>query len=374
MATLNEYLGVEMITSDAVIRRWAVADAVYVGRFTRDITEWDDGSYGNSVVALGMVSYFSLFVHESQSKLSIIDPNLVSVLSPKAKGIVARSRHSLKLFEDRKRGISGQLAYYDDVLLPAHRSRFRGKWWFSPARIFGNDLGFSLYGRRVVGSTVTTTFHMGAEASDTLSVDNGKFLADLYAEYGEYFAKLGARLGGPSTFVASLEDSAFSSRDLRCVPYHRHVFNGSTTPTLNALLTTFRAMMNFVSLVLTAGGDTSEYTVFKIRFLTLYQILVSLDALVADQTQDLTPKSVAAIKEIVDDPTARLITDIGVKPFRNSLMHYLDPRVDVSKLDFGKPLFGLTSIYFPQYDFPTFSALIDACIAQTADALDAWAE
>ena len=374
MVTFNESLGVEMSTADIIIRQGAVSDAVYVGRFTRDVTEWDGGSYGSSVVALGMVSYFSLFVHESERKLSIIDPRLVSTLSSTAKEIVARSRHSLKLFEDTERRIAGQIAYYEDVLLPAHRSRFRGKMWFSPARILGNDLGLTLYGGRLVGTTITTTFHMGADPADSLGVDNGKFLKDLYAEYGAYFAELGARIDGASTFVAGLEEPDFSSRDLRYAPYHRHVFNGSGTPTLNALLTTFRAMMNFVSMVLTAAGDTSEYTVFKIRFLTLYQILVSLDALIADQTQELTPKSVAAIKQIVDDPTARLITDRGVKPFRNSLMHYLDPRVDVSKLDVGKPLFGLASIYFPQYDFPTFSAVIDACIAQTADALDVWAE
>jgi hypothetical protein len=107
--------------------------------------------------------------------------------------------------------------------------------------------------------------------------------------------------------------------------------------------------------------------------LTLYQVLVSIDALLADQSQNLTPKSVAAIRQIVDAPTARLITDRGVKPFRNSLMHYLDPRVDAAKLDVDQPLFGLASIYFPQYDFAAFSALVDACITQTADTLDAWA-
>jgi hypothetical protein len=57
------------------------------------------------------------------------------------------------------------------------------------------------------------------------------------------------------------------------------------------MLTVFRGMMNFVKLVTTPNGPTSaiEYSVFKIRFLTVYQILRSLQLMRDDQSQPLTP-------------------------------------------------------------------------------------
>ena len=133
---------------------------------------------------------------------------------------------------------------------------------------------------------------------------------------------------------------------------------------------------NFVGSVITAGmdNDAIEYTVFKIRFLTLYQILGSLRVLRAEQHQGLNSRSVARIEQITGTAEAQAIMAPAAKPFRNTLMHYnLDSRVDQSQVDASKPLFGLVPIYFPTYDVATFSRLVDRCIVATAEATDAWA-
>jgi hypothetical protein len=165
-------------------------------------------------------------------------------------------------------------------------------------------------------------------------------------------------------------------KDVRAAKYYRRVFNGPDSPDLNALLTVFRSMMNFVGSVIIAGmaTDAVEYTVFKIRFLTLYQILGSLQVLRDEQRQSLTSRSAAYIDQITGTAEAQAIMAPAARPFRNTLMHYnLDSQIDQTRVDVNRPLFGLAAIYYPAYDVAGLGQLVDRCIATTAEVMDAWA-
>ena len=111
-----------MTLEEAVIRHGMASDAAFAGHLSTDINAMT-GS-GRSTLAFCVAPYLSLYVHESVAKLKIIDTAASELLSSGVQQIVARSRHSLKLFEDTKRGVDGQLAYFRDVLMPAHRDRF----------------------------------------------------------------------------------------------------------------------------------------------------------------------------------------------------------------------------------------------------------
>jgi hypothetical protein len=164
-------------------------------------------------------------------------------------------------------------------------------------------------------------------------------------------------------------------QDVRASEYYDAVFDGPGDPTLNAVLTVFRGMMNYVDLIVTQGGHSGalEYTVFKIRFLTLYQIFGSLQVL-RDERPNLTSRSVEFIDKITSTAVAQLIMERAAKPFRNTLMHYnLNSHVDMTSVDLSEPLFGLVPIYFSSYDTPSFVSDVDRCITETALAMEEWA-
>jgi hypothetical protein len=124
---------------------------------------------------------------------------------------VARSRHSLKLFEDTKRGVNGQLAYFRDVLMPAHRGRFLGSVRFKVFRFLETDLGLYRYNGRLISTTHAANFHMGQDPQAIL-IKSGADIQAIYQEYGHFVATLGGRRGTPGqTFVSHLDARKFNS-------------------------------------------------------------------------------------------------------------------------------------------------------------------
>jgi hypothetical protein len=352
-------------------------DAAYAGCIARDLRDASYASY-SPVVSLCVVPYFSLFVHESLRKLEGIDPTLAAVLSNDVRSIVERSRHSLKLFEDTHRGIDGQVVYFRDEVLPTHHSHFVERVWFPPARRFAKNLGIFSYDKRPIMNTHAATFHMGIATREQLEMQGAEVRA-IYERYGRYFGRVGASLDATSqTFVSSLNPQLFNQTedDVRYEAYYPSVFNGAATPDLNAVLTVFRGMMNFVDSVMVAGRrpDSIEYSVFKVRFLTLYGVIGSLQRLRDEQAQILTHRSVSFIDRISGTAEAQLIMNRSAKPFRNTLMHYnLHSSVDTSRVDMSDPLFGLALVYFPAYDPANFAEAVDRCISETAATMEEWA-
>jgi hypothetical protein len=366
-----------MSIGDTVIIQGITSDAAYVGDLTRDLGDARYASFA-SKMNFCVIPFNSLFVHESYRKLMTSDPALAALLSSDVKQIVERSRHTLKLFEDNKRGIGSQLDYFRGKISPAHKSYFLDSIRFGLGRFLGTDLGLYSYDGRLIATTHGAAFHMGVEPTELLK-KQGQQIQAIYEEYGRYFGLLGARLDSErETFVGHLRPASFNQHldDVRSGQYYRRVFDGAGNPDLNALLTVFRCMMNFVDSVITAGADANmvEYTVFKIRFLTLYQVLASLQMLHADQSYKLTDRSVHFMERILQTPEVQLIMARSAKPFRNTLMHYnLDTRVDLTRLDISQPLFGLVPIYFPSHDVLTFAATVDRSIRETAVLIEDWA-
>jgi len=350
------------------------SDAAYAGHLFTDIQTI--AGRGASILPLCLSPYLSLYVYESLAKLNAIDPATSVLLSSGVQQIVARSRHSLKLFEDTKRGVDGQLTYFRDVLMPAHRGRFLGNVRFKMFRFLETDLGLYRYNGRLISTTHAANFHMGQDPQAILTM-SGAEIQRIYQEYGHFAATLGGRLGIPGqTFVSHLDARKFNSHveDVRSERYYPKVFDGPANPDLSALLTLFQAMLNFAHIASTGGSGATDYSAFKIRFLTLYQVLGSLRILRDDQLRTLTSRSIQFINKLVGSPEAQLILAPAAKPFRNTLMHYnLNPKVDKSQVNIRAPLFGLIPLYFPAHDAGSFAVAIDECLAETATIMDEWA-
>ncbi|MFC1421039.1 hypothetical protein [Streptacidiphilus cavernicola] len=362
--------------ADAVIEQGIARDALFVGRFLRDLSEPDKAPlYG--ILPFCVIPYFSLFVYEANLKPNHIDPAVRAELSQDAEEIIARSRHSLKLFEDTHRWIAGQIDYFNNEILPAHSSHFLGNTRLSIARFLETDLGIYCYDGRIISTTHSATFHLGIEPKQLLTA-GGPYLVALFERYGRFFRKLGATMdSGPDTFVAHLDAHKIDGgRNKRAAKYYARVFNGKENPAINGLLVGFQGIVNFADGLVAADTDVRnlEYTAFKIRYMALYTVLASLRKLHDDANYPLSSRSMGFIKSIIDSPEAQAITVRSAKPFRNTLMHYnLHTRLDVSKVNLGESLFGLVPEYFPDHDAQTFGTLVDTCIRETASALNEWA-
>ncbi|UXY21935.1 hypothetical protein N8I84_26960 [Streptomyces cynarae] len=365
-------------THTSAIWSGIASDADYFGRYTRDLLSSSDEFLG-SVLAFCMTPYLSLAMHESLQKLHKIDPGITAAFNKDTLAISARSRHSLKPFEDTKRGIEGQISYFREEVLPAHSARFLGNTWLPWARFLETDLGLYSYGGRLITTTHSATYHLGFEPTRLLEEGAGPHIRSVFEEYGAFFGSIGASLeeGSADTFVASLSGSSLHDEDVRASKYYRRVFNGSETPELNAMLTTFRALLNFAELVLTDGVQREhvEYTTLKIAYLSLYQVLRSVHILLNDPSYPLTASSTESAASIVGSDSAQELLNPNARPFRNMLMHYnLPPKIDVGKVNFSKPFFGMIPAHFPGYGIGDFVELVRQCCSMTAGLLDQWAE
>ncbi|MFE7461025.1 hypothetical protein [Streptomyces sp. NPDC057554] len=367
-----------MTVQDEVMALGIRSDAAYAGRFMHDLTHSRAAEHSN-ILAFCMAPYLSLFVHESYRKRKIIDPKLPQLLSTDVEAIVARSRNSLKLFEDNQRGVEGQLTFFRDKISSVHADMFLGNTWLRIARFLEVDLGLYSYEERIISTTHAAVFHLGFDPLVMPAEVRRLKLQAIYEEYGRYFRGLGAGTdSGAQTFMSNLDPKRFDRypNDVRSAKYYSQVFNGRGTPDINRLLMVFRGLMNFIDSVVGLGTDANkvEYTVFKIRFLTLYQVLGSLQLLQDELPGDLTARSTRLIKKITDTSSASLIMDRSAKPFRNTLMHYnLDSRVDLARVDVTQPLFGLVPIFFPSHDAESFIEAVDSCIEETTSVMEEWA-
>lgn len=366
-----------MSVNDDVIKAGVASDADYIGRLFRDFQSVNDASV-SSIMPLCMAPYFSLMLHEAKRKPQAITPTAFDGFSAEAEEVCARARHSLKLFEDTQRYIDGQLRFFRDEILDKHSEYFLRNTWLWLARRWEKDLGLFTYEGALVTTSHAATFHLGVETEKLLQEDNGAYMLSIMQQFGRCFRALGARMDtqGGETFVHYLSGTNLKSLDARASMYYAQAFNGAATPAINGVLTDFQVRMNFIDRIITAGADIRnlEYTVFKIRYVTLYQVLLSLKLLKEDARYPLSPSSSAVLEKILDTDSVRAITDGTAREFRNTLMHYnLLKGADAGKVDMRQPIFGLVPQYFPAYDFGQLSELVDACISETAGSLNSWA-
>jgi hypothetical protein len=350
------------------------ADAIFAGRIISAFTkpELVDAA---PVLSFCLGSYFSLFVYEGYARLPEVAPKLYTPLSPLAQSVTARSRHSLKFFEDTHRGIEGQISYFEDEIFPAHAQRFYGNTWLPLARRWETDLGLYRYAGRLVSTTHAATFGLGLDPKTMFNKNAGPELVRIMTEYGQYFGALGATLDAKaSSFMDDVDVAQFGKPgdDVRSERYYQRVFNGETTPSINALMTVFQASIDFIDVLV---PSSLEYSLFKIRFLTVYQVLRSLEMLRTERASELSTESLAAIAGIVDTTEAQLIVDPSAKPFRNTLMHYgPDNRIDLSLVDKDDLIGSLVPLCYGGLTATDFAVKLDVCIAHTAAGLNAWAQ
>ncbi|MFE2550553.1 hypothetical protein ACFXGI_18685 [Streptomyces sp. NPDC059355] len=365
-----------MPTREEVVSAGVAQDANYMGRVLGALSDPRQAKLAG-VASLCMTPFFSLVIHEARAKIDMITPSPPLDFSAEAAEVCARSRNSLKLFEDNQRWVAGQLEFYRNEIIGTHADHFLGNTWLRLARFLEVDLSLFTYGDALVCTNHSAAFHLGIEPK-LLFAENGEaYVRSIMQQMGRCLGALGASTDaeGPKTFVSHATGRMLNDSEVRADKYYRRVFGGNEAPTLNSLLTVCQAKVNFVTSLLVTGSNPLdlEYSVFKIRYVTLYHVLASLTRLGNDPDQRLSDSSRSALERITGAPEAVAITDGATRGFRNTLVHY-DPRSTASSLDIAEPLFGLVPVYFPEHDYGSLSALVDRCAHATARGLNDWAE
>jgi hypothetical protein len=116
-----------------------------------------------STLGFCLFQHWARIVYESHRYLSAHDPDLGQQLTLEFAPQIEAARHSVKLFDDTRRGYVGLTSWFDQVLVPAHRKAFTGKARWKWARRFETDLGLYTLGDRLVTTTQVATYHAGID-------------------------------------------------------------------------------------------------------------------------------------------------------------------------------------------------------------------
>ncbi|MGW7529566.1 hypothetical protein [Streptomyces sp. NPDC054783] len=362
-----------MPTREEVVSAGVAQDASYIGRLFGALVGLRHKEL-TGITSFCMMPFISLVIHEARAKISMITPSPSLDFSAEAAEVCARSRNSLKFFEDNQRWVNGQLEFYRNEIIGTHSDYFLGNTWFRFARFLEVDLSLFTYNDILVSTNHSTAFHLGIAPKLLLQKDGGVYVGSITEQMGRGALGASIHIDAPKTFASCTTGGEIDDSEVRADRYYRQVFNGRETPVLNGVLTAFQAQVNFVTSMLVTGCDplNLEYTVFKIRFATLYHVLASLTRLGADSNQGLSDFSRSTLERIIGAPEAVAIMNGATKGFRNTLVHY-DPRSAAQSLDMSEPLFGLVPVYFPEHDYHSLSALVDRCAHATAQGLNDWA-
>ncbi len=350
-------------------------DAMFIGRLIGS-TRSGPANKVMPMVVFAMANFMSLFVFEARRQVPYIGPVFAEpVLSQGFEEAVARSRHMLKLFEDRHRNIKDQIAFFEDGIVQAHRGRFVGHARWPIVSFLEKDLGICRYGDVEIISSHVANLALGVDAAEYFSPGANERRRATAVEYGKFFATRGATLDESSkSFASCLRPEEVKWRDVKSWKTYPHGFNGPDSLGLNAWLRTFWMWLNFTNTLLPLDRqEESTYTTCKLQFLVLYAIARSCNELRKSPPVALTNTSSESISGIVDDADTKLFVSDSGRSLRNALMHYRpDESLEDSVFDLGSPLYGFTERYFDGMNLDEFRQRMDDWGCRARQVFDRW--
>lgn len=264
----------------------------------------------------------------------------------------------------------GQVAFFRDVIEPAHRRRFLPPIPWPWAK----DLGIYKYDHRPISNTHVASFLTGYDPSKLFARGMSDDLTLIASDYGRFFGSLGADVDATAeSFASRWLSSRLEVVDVRADRYYRGLFAGAALRDVNPLQSLFQVLVNFATFVLPLDPVPESWqTIFKIRFLTLYHVLSGLAKL--RSSGRMTPSTgVAHLDAILDTGESATLMSNSVRPIRNTLMHYgpgLEALCHQSRP--GKPLYGLPQVCCGGRDAVWLESIVTTQIELTAAELQTW--
>lgn len=327
---------------------------------------------------LSFINQLALIVYESSRRPYARQAATLLSQHPDA---LARSRHSIKLYEDSKRSVD-EIAEYFEGIVSTHRQYFMALPRFAWARRWVTDLGLFRYHGAVIGTTHVYNYNLGIEPRELLVIDAKEAQVDLLHSFtrmlGEYFGQLEPTVAaGPPgrSFLAHINPQQFGPiDDRRSWEYYPTTFGAAgrrgLAPTLHLLQCAANTLLKFLDPEAIFVADVEA--AFKLRYVTLYQVASSLHLLTQhDVVKDIG--TAARVRQVTDLGLIARMLDPSARPLRNTLVHYgIDSRIDESHIEPAMPLGGLIEQFFPEHTFQELDRHLAVTVAEVAGVLDQW--
>ncbi|MFF0062727.1 hypothetical protein ACFYRC_14425 [Streptomyces sp. NPDC005279] len=345
-------------------------DAMFLRRFANSITADQEQAV---VPIFCMHNYMCLIIHESHRALRHVAPDLADVLAYDCAPAIERARHSVKLFDDKYKGLADVSADFRRII-DEHRQEFLNNTWLPLARPLERDLVLWRYRGRLVSTSHTASFFLALPPQSFKNLDVlGPEVQAIAIEQGSYIAA--AANGLPweeQSFLDTFQKTDLAEGEIRAEKYYRRRFDPALPEEVKASLTAMTCALNTVGVLLAdETGQASAVTLWKLRYITLHHVLSSLRKLDEQYGAELRPPDQALLKEILNAPTSRLVLQTH-GGFRNTLVHYRPERRVREQLSLHAPLYGLLDAYFPAEEALALRDGLAPYTAHVADRMEAW--
>lgn len=208
-----------------------------------------------------------------------------------------------------------------------------------------------------------------ADSARSVSEEIGSYLASIRSVFTQSNNK---RASNSCTDI--LDGLPIHSKDVNSQEFLASVFNDSLDERINSSLVLVISYANFVHYIISRMSTSGDWSLFKVRYLTLYHLWMSLQKL-----QDkyyakglLSPDSKQVLASIFEDKALSFL--MKRSKFRTALTHYKVAALPVPEaaLDLNIPLFGLVEYFFGGAHLEELNATVDFQLARVSSLMEEW--
>lgn len=327
-----------------------------------------------AIVNLCSFNYICLLTFEAAKHMDKLPPGFMNKPAAPASSTIAQSRHSIKLFDDNKRGLAGVTGVIEDEIIPAHAKEFLGNTWFPLARWLESDLGLFMYRKRLIATTHSIQYNLGLSVVDTPIGELRPAVRDVGTKCSIFVDSLARDYNWHGhSFLDHVELRKIRSKDVRAEKEYQIRFDRSLPRGLIASLISFQASLNFVDEFLSTDPEpASRGTITKLKYVTLRHTYASLKRISEEYRTVLARRSTDLLNEALAPPGDAQVLIAADNRLRNVLVHYGLGRMPTAPLTLTEPLFGLVSALTPGQTFESFEAAVSREVQRVSTILDSW--
>ena len=348
-----------------------ISDMTFLRRLFQGIM---DNAERASIASMCVFNYVCLLSFEAAKYVAKLPPGLIVETAELKSASIERSRHTVKLFDDKKKGIAGVTGMLEDEVIPGHSKEFLGNTWLPLARPLECDLGIFTYNGRIIGTTHSMQCNLGLSINDVSLSDLGPAILGVAAECSRFVDSIArAHDWHGTSFLNYVDPKRISMKDKRAARYYRSLFDRSLPLGLRASLLSFQASLNFLHEMLSADRESRSCgTVTKLKYITLRHIYTSLRRVELQYQPALNAKSRWLLNAALTPTAEAKILAVSDNRLRNVLVHYGLGKTPTGVLSRDLPLFGLVETFCPGHTFDSFSEIVDSEVQRVSLILNKW--
>lgn len=348
------------------------ADMIFLRRLLQGIIDHQKHS---SIASLCSFNYICLLTYEAARHIAKLPHEIISTTAAITSPVIAQARHSVKLFDDNKRGLAGVTGIIEDEIIPTHSQEFLGNTWLKWARHLESDLGLFTYQGKLIATTHSIQYNLGMSVANTRVSDLGPAVRDVATECSKFIDAIARdHAWQGASFLDHVNLNKIRSRDCRAEKEYPKRFDPAIPFGLTASLISFQASLNFLDGLLSTDSEpTSRGTVTKLKYVTLRHTYSSLQRIQDEFSSALDRRSRTLLDQTLSLPRDRDILAGADNRLRNVLVHYGLGKTPLDSVSVTTPLFGLIETFTgDDYTFDSFEQSVTQEVGRLSGILNDW--